>query len=353
MFAHQQPILVARSARPWVGRSRWSACWVALALLCLGMPTRALAQVSDGALAEELFRQGKGLMAEERYGEACPKLAESQRLDPSTGTLLNLAVCHEKQGKLATAWNEFNEALLAAQRDGRTDRVAYARERIAAIEPNLSRVTLVLPEAHDVKGLRVELDGTVVGRPALGVALPIDPGAHTIVVSAPGKKSWEATVEVPEGASKKSVTLPRLLDAPEAPAAASGSTGAVSSSLTDAPPSGSGQKYIAYGLAGLGVVGLGLGTYFGLDAKKKYDESNDGGCVGNDCPTGAAELRNSARDAGNLSTIAFVAGAAAVGAGVVVYLTAPSDEARPGAVGIRGRVRGTMAGASAELVASW
>lgn len=316
-----------------------------------------MAQVSDGALAEELFQQGKALMVEERYGEACPKLAESQRLDPSTGTLLNLAVCHEKQGKLATAWNEYNEALVAARQDAREDRVAYARERIAAIEPKLSRLTISLPEEHDVRGLEVQVDGVKVGRPALGVALPIDPGAHTVVVSAPGKKPWQANIDIAEGPATKSLSIPRLLDAPAEPASTGGSGAAAHVQDTTR---GSTQRYLAYGLGGLGLVGVGLGSFWGLDAKGKFDESNERGCDGNECTPDGADLRNSARDAGTLSTVAFAAGAAALGAGVILYLTAPAEPADSNSAsalkrdgGWQARFRGTADGAAAELVTTW
>ena len=272
------------------------------------------AQANEGALAEELFRQGQALMQEERFEEACPKLAESQRLEPSTGTLLNLAVCHEKQGKLASAWNEFQAALASARRDGREDRMRFAEEHIKAIEPNLSRLTITLPKESDVEGLEVQLDGTKVGRPALGVALPVDPGTHEITVNAPGKKPWQSSIEIPDGPGQQSVSIPVLSDAP-AEAGAATTTADVQDSERKG---GKTQRYVAYGTAGLGLVGIGLGAGFGLSALGKFSSSNKNGCDENNCNTEGANLRDAARTSGDISTVAFIAGGVLLGSAVVL-----------------------------------
>lgn len=195
----------------------WRYVTVAALLLT---PRLASAQAeTKSAVADALYRQARDLMAAGKYDEACPKLAQSQQLDPATGTLLNLAACHEKQGKLATAWLEYSDALVAARRDGREDRVQYARERAAELEPKLSRLTLLLAPNADAPGLTIELDGTSVGSAVFGVPTPVDPGKHSVRASAPGKKPQVLSIEVAV-ADQQSLSIPPLEDAPAQPAPA-------------------------------------------------------------------------------------------------------------------------------------
>ena len=91
--------------------------------------TRAAeAATSQRALAEVLFRQGRELMAQGRVADACGKFAESLRLDVALGTSLNLAVCLETQGRLASAWSEYNRAAAIARR-----LVRHAQDEAAAV----------------------------------------------------------------------------------------------------------------------------------------------------------------------------------------------------------------------------
>src|SRR5262245_24888909 len=115
---------------------------VFLAAASMGATATAMGQGgTDTVLAEDLFRQGRELMEGGNLAEACPKLAESYRLDRALGTLINLAYCHEKQGKSATAWAEFRQAAAEA-RALRDDRETFAQKHIAALEAQLPRVRL-------------------------------------------------------------------------------------------------------------------------------------------------------------------------------------------------------------------
>jgi tetratricopeptide (TPR) repeat protein len=191
------------------------ALWCLSLGLSFALPKLALAQTETrAAVAEALYRQARDLMAAGNYDEACPKFAQSQQLDPATGTLLNLAACHEKQGKLATAWLEYSDALVAARRDARDDRVEYARQRVQELEPKLSRLTLLLAPDADAPGLTIELDGASVGRAVVGAPTPVDPGKHQVRAAAPGKKPRILELEVGAGAEQKSLLITKLEDAP-------------------------------------------------------------------------------------------------------------------------------------------
>lgn len=299
-------------------------------LSMLGVVWSESAGADDGALAEALFREAQSLMAQSNYGEACPKFEESQRLDPSTGTLLNLAVCHERVGKLATAWNEFNAAVVAARRDERPDRVTFAEEHIADLEPRLSRLIIDLPKASDTVGIEIRLDSTLLGRPALGLAFPVDAGPHTLNVHAPGKLPWSKQLTIAPGPSQQSVSIPRLLDAARQPARRASLKEPVANPAVDQGiRRGEAQRIVAYALAGAGVVGLGIGTGFGIDALVKFGQSNKNGCADNDCDTEGSALRDAARKSGDISTVAFITGGALLTGGIVVYFTAPR-RAAPG-----------------------
>src|ERR1700722_1557843 len=138
---------------------------VAIAALSLGAlaPGRAFAQdASSQAAAQALFEQARQLMADGKYAEACPKLVESERLDPGAGTLLNLGHCYEKNGQTASAWVTFKDAAAAADLKHRAEGSARARERALALEPTLSKLTIDVPPEARVSGLQVRRDGVEV-----------------------------------------------------------------------------------------------------------------------------------------------------------------------------------------------
>jgi hypothetical protein len=292
-----------------------------IALALCADPQGASAQaVRNEAAAEALFQEGRTLYEAGRYSEACPKLAESHRIDPATGTLLALALCHEGELKLASAWAEFTTVQGEARRAGRSDRETIAREHAAAIRPRLSTLTINVPaEVATLPGLELKLDGAVLGPGTFGVAVPVDGGRHEIRVTATGKKPWRSTTLVKSQADTVGVAIPTLEDAPQ-PAAKAEST---PPSSTPAKGSGSAMPTVGLVVAGAGLVAFGVGGYVALTAKADYEKVKRGcpdrGCSDEDWKAGEAT-----RQRGNIATVVFGVGGALVVAGGVLWLTAPS-----------------------------
>ncbi len=332
-----QSIVRGRMARAGV------VCTFAFAL---AVHANAAPTPEDSALATELFKQGRELMAAGKPQEACPKLAESHRLDPGGGTVMNLGLCYEAIGKLASAYSAFNDALAMGRRDDREDRVTIATEHIAHIEPRLSRVVILVPPAADIPGLAITREGSEVARAAWGSAMPVDGGSHEVVVMAAGHQTWRRTITVQNEGDKQTVVVPRLERLPEPdPVAPPPNPTPVVRAVHRRPPveDGNGRVQRTWGfiVGGAGVLGVGAGSYFGLRALSKRDDS-EASCR-NGCTVRGSELSNEATTNADVSTASFVIGAAALGLGAYLVLSAETDGASvglvvaPSSAAVRGR----------------
>jgi hypothetical protein len=180
----------------------------------------ALTTSTAGAVspaAEALFEEGRRLMAAGNTAEACARFAESYALEASSGKLLNLALCHETEGKTATAWAEYRATARLARNEGREDRATTADQKVAALEPKLARLTTLA--AKPVPGLKIASEDGWLGEGGLGLAVPIDPGVHRVTATAPGYRAWTASVEVQPN-EQRALEIPPLAEEPKlAPAA--------------------------------------------------------------------------------------------------------------------------------------
>jgi hypothetical protein len=291
-----------------------------LALCAAPRPARAQPTGATKAMAEALFQEGRRLLAEGKTAEACRKFEGSYRIDPTPGTQLNLASCHEKEGKTATAWGEYSEALILAQKASRADRLKIAKERIAALEPRLSRFMVAVPRSALVEGLAVTVDGAPMDRGAWGTPLPIDPGEHSAVATAPAHERWEQKVTVKEGESR-TITVPPLVPVAAPPP----------------PKTTSWTLPVGLGALGLGVVALGAGTYFGARAVSLGSEARVG-CPDHLCsPQGFAAF-NDGRSAATAADVLLGVGAGFAAGGALLWILGrpadppPSSAPRPSAL---------------------
>jgi len=269
-------------------------------------------------LAESLFREARQDMKRGQPSLACPKFAESYRLDPSIGTLLNWGLCEQGLGHTVTAWTKLCQFLDEAPTDD--TRVAIAKHKIAELEPVLPRLRIIL--AKNDADSTVALDGVVLGRASLGLTIPVDPGEHTLTLTAatgerkqtevqlrPGE-TVDVALTLPEPAPKVAL-LPPAQSPPEPQRKTPGSAQTLAADRST-------ERTVAYVIGAAGIVGLGTAAVFGGMAM------HDKNVVAEHCPNhvcetpeGADAVRSGARNE-TAANIAFVAGAALLATGGVV-----------------------------------
>lgn len=292
------------------------------ALLC---PALARAEgADDKAAAQALFDEGRKLMEQGKYADACPKLESSERLDPGAGTLLNLAACYEKNGQTASAWVTYTDAATASQ-ERHPDWAARAQARAKALFPTLSHLTIDVP--NPPPGLEVKRDGKVLDAGSYGTAMPVDPGHHSIDATAEGKKPFHQDVDVP-GRAGQARALVKLEDAPVVATTTHVEPPRVVIEGPAGPPpdAGRGNGMRAAGLVtmGVGIAGLVVGGVFGgLAIGKKNDAVPL--CLPDfsKCTTAGKASVDDAMTFANVSTVAFIAGGVLAAVGLTIFLVAP------------------------------
>lgn len=251
-------------------------------------PAEAEVSDSDKAKAEKLFEEGRALMAEGKYDQACAKLEQSHKVRPGIGALFNLADCNEKRGKLATAYKQFVEVAERTKAALQEEREKVARERIAKLEARIARVRIIVPSTNKVK--YVKIDGEKLDKADYNQPLPIETGEHVVIAetTSDSGEPFEETIEIEEVGKTVTVTIPVSPGAKmkrRVPMIIGGGItagigvillgGAVAVATTDGGVDGTA---VAAGLGVLSVVHMAVGfPIFGVGFKKKpvYDDRAD------------------------------------------------------------------------------
>jgi hypothetical protein len=334
-----------RAIRLWTcpNAGRWFSLAFVLGGVLIAEPVGA-----QTAVAEALFNDGRALMEAGELEQACPKLAESHRLDPATGTLLNLGICYQKAGKTASAWLAFKEAVVFARRENRPERVAFAEKQVAELAPTLSYLTVRVDPKNRVEGLSIRVDETEFVAGAWGTAVPTDPGRLWVRAMAPGRKTWVVEVNLGLKGDRHTVVVPRLeLPLPEldlGPEEAPKATPSVSQpSGADAGAKADGNRTLGYVIGGVGLLGLGVGSYFGVKALSSWSDRNDH-CTDAGCDEDAVTYGDDAKKYGNVANVGLGLGVVGVGVGAYLLLTSPELKPDRGSVRIEPVVARDVAG---------
>jgi hypothetical protein len=244
---------------------------------------------------------------------------------------LNLALCHEQEGRLARAWGEFGEAAAVARRDGRRDREVEATVHVHALEPRLSRLTIVVPAGAQVEELRVERDGRELAQPAWSMAIPIDGGEHVVRATARGRVPFATRIVIGQEADRQTVEIPVLatpvvvVTPPRLSASASTvnravdpSADATAGGAAMTPATASRLRSLGIGTAGVGVVALGAAGYALVTALRSMRASNTD-CTGDECGVSGRQARSDAVSRGNWATLLGASGVVLVGGGATLF----------------------------------
>jgi tetratricopeptide (TPR) repeat protein len=283
-----------------------------LAIFVLARTARA-DRITD---AEDLFRRAKALSAQGMHREACPLYAESYRLDPGTGTLLNLAMCHEQIGWTASAWGEFRavEQQARVATPPNESRVKLARDRADKLEPRLARIRITIPRASRPPGLVITIDGQEKAEVLWSSGVAVDPGSRIVEATAPGKKKFGKTVAI-ERAGIFDVAL--SLD--EAPAPADDAL------ESDDARANRARRTTGYVVGGVGIAVLAAGVASGVAAVVNNNAAERCGspCY-RDQPDGKAsdEATDRALTFANVANVTVPLGVLGVLAGAYLAFTA-------------------------------
>jgi hypothetical protein len=270
------------------------------------------------AEAEELFQQGRAALEAKDYATACPRFAASLAIERAVGTLISLAQCEEATEHLAAARQHWEEAAdFADATKDRLNRGAFARRKMEDLDPRVPRLLVHLAAGGPADTSLVR-DGMPLGAGAFEVALPVDPGKHVLVATAPGHEAKRFSLTLGEGEKVTFEVEPGPLSVPEpAPAA-----------TVEPPPAEGGWKRGAgYVSGGLAVVGMGLGTYFGVQALSEWSTAKTD--CGPGCKDGspARTERSDALGDATLSDVGLAVGALAAVCAVWFFATAPGTSA--------------------------
>ena len=318
-------------------RTRWGAAFG----LMLLFPSARTALGDDPRVAAQVaFDEGRRLEDAGDFVAAAARFQESERLDPALGTLLNLANCYERAGKLASAWRTFVRGAEEAAALGEDKRAQRATERAEALRPRLSTIVVRL-ESEAAPGEEVRLDGALMDQSLLRVPQPIDGAVHEVKAEAPGRVPWRAQLAVANESQTLSVAVPDLALVAELPPAVPKEERGAG---TDTRPDGGSVpvgpalhaqhgwwtpfRVGSLAIAGAGVGLLGLGVAYGIEARDRWS-ARQSNCAYNVCNDTGYALTSQARDAANVATWAFILGGTAIASGVTMFILAPHSTTGP------------------------
>jgi len=257
------------------------------------------------AEAERLFREARAAVKDKDYATACPKFAESQRLEPAPGTLMNLAECEEHLGKIVHARDDYALAATGFPRDD--PRRAFALQHAAELEEKFAHLIVRLADGVPAD-IVVRRDNIVVERAAMGVEVDADPGETVIIVTASQHLDRKYVLHLEEHA-RGDITVDAGDLAP-----------IKTKTVVVEKPRSVWQRPTGLVVGGVGVAALGVGVVTGVLAIARANTVK-AHCSGGFCDPTGYDAASEGKILSPVSTALVIAGGAlvAIGATLVIW----------------------------------
>lgn len=301
---------------------------------------------ADRATARSLFFLASEAMEKRDYAAAAELFGRSDAIVHAPTASLGFARAQVGLGRLVAAYETYNRILREGVPAGASaafeKALQDARREATALEARLPTVVIVVTGHPEPS---VKIDGAAVPKAALGVKRFVDPGAHEVQATAEGFLPAQIKFSVEEGRMARAELVlardPKFPPIgsgtePGAAAATAPSAAAAAAPAAARPASGEGssssRRTLGFVVAGVGVVGLGVGAVAGLSflGKKSTAEEHCLAGAGNTrlCDAEGLDAVDAAGTLGTVSTIGWIGGAVALAGGVALVLTAPRGGAR-------------------------
>ncbi|NVB80134.1 MAG: tetratricopeptide repeat protein [Kofleriaceae bacterium] len=276
----------------------------------------AAPQASEDHLkADQLFADASKLKAEGKLPQACAKYNEALSYNKTAiGTLLNVALCHEEAGRVATALEIFTQARDLARENNRPEHLAAAEEHITKNEAQVPHVAIAFAEL--LPNTKLVIDDKVY--PITSASdIRVDPGLRHVVVTAPGRLPYDTSIEV-KAQEHKAIAIPKL---------------AMPTTVVN-----KGRVTVGKIVTFSGIAVGGTGIALGLIARSRYNAQVGPAGSGKNC-TDAGDGRKpmcnaegfqktgNALQLGNVGTVVGIAGGAVVLVGAYLWFFAPKEKA--------------------------
>jgi hypothetical protein len=218
----------------------------------MAVPARA-----DQREADALFDRALAVARSDK-AQACELFEASYNLDARAGTSINLGLCREELGQLASAWIAFKEALRRVKDPVKKQ---LALDRIAAIEPRLSYLTISVSDiAHAPV---ITLNGKRIDPGLLGTRMPVDGGRYAIEATAFGHEDWRRSIVIDAERANSIVAVPALVVTAEQQS----SRPSAEESVATGSRVFTSRRKVAVTVGALGLASIGAGLAFGRAAR--------------------------------------------------------------------------------------